>query len=235
VLLELAWTDIAIRLGLSFVAGSAIGLERGAQGRSAGLRTTLLVSLAASIAMILANLLLIEARRTPSGITSFDPLRLPLGVLSGMGFIGAGAILRRDDMILGVTTAATLWFVTMAGLCFGGGQLALGVAAAVLGLLILHGLEWAEDLIPRERKGTLVLSVTADGPADATIQSRLAATGFRATPRSLAYDGPSQNRTLSYEVSWRARRTETRVPPLLADFAADPGVASLNWTETPVT
>ena len=50
-------------------------------------------------------------------------MRLPLGILSGVGFIGAGAILRRGDTVRGVTTAATIWLVTVVGRCFGGGQL----------------------------------------------------------------------------------------------------------------
>ena len=57
-----------------------------------------------------------------------DLMRLPLGILSGMGFIGAGAILRKGEMVLGVTTAATLWMVTMLGLCFGAGKILLGTA-----------------------------------------------------------------------------------------------------------
>lgn len=54
-----------------------------------------------------------------------DLMRLPLGILTGMGFIGGGAILRRDGFVFGVTTAATLWFVTAIGLCFGVGRLRL--------------------------------------------------------------------------------------------------------------
>ena len=66
-----------------------------------------------------------------------DLMRLPLGILSGMGFIGAGAIFRRGDAVVGVTTAATLWFVTVMGLCFGAGQLPLGAAMLAVGLGVL--------------------------------------------------------------------------------------------------
>ena len=62
---------------------------------------------------------------TDSFVT-LDLMRLPLGILTGMGFIGAGAILKKGDIVLGVTTATTLWFVTVLGLCFGGGQWILG-------------------------------------------------------------------------------------------------------------
>ena len=71
-------------------------------------------------------------------------MRLPLGILSDMGFIGAGAIVRRDNLVRGVTTAATLWFAAVMGLCFGGGQLSLGLAALALAIFVLWPLKWVE-------------------------------------------------------------------------------------------
>ena len=126
--LTLTWQDIAIRLALSVVAGGLIGLDRGEHGRPAGLRTTLLVCLAAAVSMVQANLLLATTGKAGNSFVVLDLMRLPLGILTGMGFIGGGAILRRDGFVLGVTTAATLWFVTVMGLCFGGGQIKLGIA-----------------------------------------------------------------------------------------------------------
>jgi hypothetical protein len=117
--------DIAIRLGLSILAGVVIGFDRSEHGKIAGLRTTALVGLAASLAMIQVNLLLSTAGRSPSSFVTMDVMRLPLGILTGVGFIGAGAILRRDEVVFGVTTAATLWLVTVVGLCLGAGQIAL--------------------------------------------------------------------------------------------------------------
>lgn len=109
-----------------------IGLNRGERGHAAGLRTTTLVCLAASVAMIQMNLLLPVAGKKSDFFSVMDIMRLPLGILSGMGFIGAGAILRKGDTVSGVTTAATLWLVTVIGLCFGGGQLWLGAATTGL-------------------------------------------------------------------------------------------------------
>src|SRR4051794_23049944 len=130
---HLEWSQIALRLGFTAVAGALVGLNRGEHGHPAGLRTTMLVCLAASVAMIQANILLGTVGKTPDSYVNFDVMRLPLGILSGMGFIGGGAILRRGNIVIGVTTAATLWFVTVMGLCFGGGQLTLGTTMLVLG------------------------------------------------------------------------------------------------------
>jgi putative Mg2+ transporter-C (MgtC) family protein len=100
----------------TIVAGGWIGFNRGEHGRPAGLRTTLLVALAACFAMIQVNILLPTAGRPANSFVMNDLMRLPPGILSGMGFIGAGAIVRRDNFVVGITTAATLWFVTVIGL-----------------------------------------------------------------------------------------------------------------------
>ncbi len=101
----------------------------------------MLVCLAASISMIQANLLMDTVGKAGNSFIVLDLMRLPLGILTGVGFIGAGAILRKENRVLGVTTAATLWFVTVMGLCFGGGQLGLGITALVIGLIVLGGLK----------------------------------------------------------------------------------------------
>ena len=164
------WSDLAVRLLCAGVAGLVIGFDRGEHGRPAGLRTTMLVCLAACVAMIQANLLLAQAGKPSDSFVVLDLMRLPLGILSGMGFIGAGAIMRRDNLVLGVTTAATLWFVTVIGLCFGGGQIALGFAGLAIGVFVLTGLRFLEPLIRKDHEATLVVCVMADGPTEQEIQ-----------------------------------------------------------------
>src|SRR5579872_3352446 len=172
------WYDITLRLALTVVAGVLLGLNRSERGRAAGLRTNVLVCLAASIAMIQTNLLNDSRGKSSDSFAVMDTMRLPLGILTGMGFIGAGAILRRGEMIKGVTTAATLWLVTAVGLCFGGGQLMLGGAGTVLGLFALWGLQGLESWIHQDRHGTLVLHATMDGPSEEEIRTTLAAAGY---------------------------------------------------------
>jgi putative Mg2+ transporter-C (MgtC) family protein len=106
--LALTWNEIAIRLFCTVAAGALIGLNRSEHGRAAGLRTSILVCLAACVAMLQVNLLLPLAGRSSNSFVMNDLMRLPLGILSGMGFIGGGAILRRDNFVVGVTTAATV-------------------------------------------------------------------------------------------------------------------------------
>src|SRR6266566_616795 len=100
---SLEWGDLLLRLVATIGAGTVIGTNRGERGKPAGLRTTVLVCLAASISMLLANTLLKTVGKTPDSYIQLDVMRLPLGILTGMGFIGAGTILRREDLVTGVT------------------------------------------------------------------------------------------------------------------------------------
>ncbi len=133
--ITLTWPEIALRLVCTLLAGAVIGLNRSEHGRAAGIRTAILVCLAACLAMLQVNLLLPLAGRPPDSFVMNDLMRLPLGILSGMGFIGAGAIVRRDNFVVGVTTAATMWYLTVLGLCFGGGQIMLVSSARYRGCL----------------------------------------------------------------------------------------------------
>jgi len=139
--LHITWADIAVRLVSALIAAAILGYNRGEHGKAAGLRTTMLVCLAAALAMVAVNILLPLAGRSPDSFVTTDLMRLPLGILTGVGFIGGGAILRRGNLVTGVTTAATLWYVTVVGLCFGGGQILLGCIATAIGALVL----WAAE------------------------------------------------------------------------------------------
>ena len=112
---DIEWPAIALRVALTAIASAVIGINRDELDRPVGLRTTMLVAIAAAISMGQVNLLLPTAGKPSDSFVMLDLMRLPLGVLSGMGFIGAGAIVRRNDLVQGVTTAATLWYVTMMG------------------------------------------------------------------------------------------------------------------------
>jgi putative Mg2+ transporter-C (MgtC) family protein len=228
--LTLTWQEIALRLTLSVTAGALIGLDRGERGRPAGLRTTLLVCLAAAVAMIQTNLLLATKGRASDSFIMLDLMRLPLGILTGMGFIGGGAILRRDNIVLGVTTAATLWFVTVVGLCFGGGQIALGIAAFALGMIVLEGLRWFEYRMKQEQHGTLHLTTEGDKPEQGAIRALVQQAGYKITGvSSVACDNQARKRQLEFNVQWRSAPHNVDVPPFLRDLVSDPHVITALW------
>jgi putative Mg2+ transporter-C (MgtC) family protein len=225
----LDWQHVAIRLILTVVAGLVIGFNRGEHGRPAGMRTTLLVCLAASLSMIQANLLMNSVGKAHDSFVVLDLMRLPLGILSGMGFIGAGAILRKDNLVLGVTTAATLWFTTMMGLCFGGGQLELGTAALILGLGTLWGLKHAENKIRQDARATLTLTISRNGPSEDDIRASIAQSGCTIISWGVAYARHGQSKELHSEIQRRVLPTETRPPDFVARLAQDPAIQEIRW------
>jgi putative Mg2+ transporter-C (MgtC) family protein len=162
------------------LAGAIIRLNRGARGHAAGFRTTILVCLAASVATIQANILLPLSGKTSESFAVMDLMRLPLGILTGVGFIGGGAILKRGNLITGVTTATTLWLVTVIGLCFGGGQFVLGVTATILAVLTLWALKWIDLAIPREHRARVVIACDPNWRVLEDVQNLLEPMKYRA-------------------------------------------------------
>lgn len=225
----LDWREISLRLLLTIIAGALIGFNRGEHGHPAGLRTTTLVCLAASLSMIQVNLLLGMAGKAPNSFVVLDLMRLPLGILSGMGFIGAGAILRKGDIVRGVTTAATLWFVTMMGLCFGGGQLVLGIVALGLGMMVLSVFQWVENRAPQDREAILRIEVGVDGPNDTEIIAELRHAGLCLAKWSVKYFDQAQRRELEGVVHWRSRPLDTLPPGIIERLALRTGVLRVEW------
>lgn len=128
---------IMIRLFLSLILGASIGFERELAGRAAGFRTHILLSLAATLAMMTSMY----------GFSGGDPARLATATITGVGFIGAGAIMRDGGNIKGITTAATLWIVTIIGLAVGNGYYVPAVITTILALVTLISLRKIERAI----------------------------------------------------------------------------------------
>ena len=197
--------EIALRLLLTVVAGAVIGFNREQHGGPAGLRTTILVCLAASISMIQMNLLLPTDGKTSASFGVMDMMRLPLGILSGIGFIGGGAILRRGGQVDGVTTAATLWLATVVGLCLGGGQLWLGAVGTAVAAVILWPAKWIDDHMASGHDGRVTLLATDGAPPADSLNARLAPLGVRARFSALERGAPSGAATARYTLHWRAK------------------------------
>jgi len=210
--LSLSWQEIAIRLALTLMAGALIGFNRGARGHAAGFRTTILVALAASVAMIQANILLPLAGKTPESFAVMDLMRLPLGILTGVGFIGGGAIFKKGDLVTGVTTAATLWVVTVIGLCLGGGQLGLGITATALTVITLWVLKWVDLAIPREHRAVMVVTADNGWSPMSDLPALIAPLQCRARFRKRTAGADPAKAEFCFEVSWRL--PERSKPPL---------------------
>ena len=125
--MNLTITDITIRLILSVVLSGIIGFEREHTNKPAGFRTHILVSIGATTVMISGLMMF----RDYSGISNMDPSRLGAQVISGIGFLGAGTILREGSTVKGLTTAASMWAVGCIGLVVGGGYYELSIISTL--------------------------------------------------------------------------------------------------------
>jgi putative Mg2+ transporter-C (MgtC) family protein len=196
------------------LAGAIIGFNRGARGHAAGFRTTILVGLAASVAMIQTNILLPIAGKTPESFAVMDLMRLRLGILTGVVFIGGGTIVKKGDLVTGVTTAATLWLTTVIGLCLGGGQLLLGMTATGLAVLTLWILRWVDVMIPREHRGRIVLACEPSWQVVDDAPRLLLPMKFRARFQERRFNEDSDRTDYVFELAWR--RPERATPPFEA-------------------
>jgi len=136
--------QLTLRLCLALVFGGMIGIEREIKKRPAGLRTNMMVSLAAALFMILAVELISDSREV-GDIMRVDPLRTIEAVIAGVAFLGAGAIIRGGDNIKGLTTGASLWVSGAIGVACGGGYYVIAAIATILAVLVLYVVVALED------------------------------------------------------------------------------------------
>ncbi len=135
--------DSVIRLLAAFLLGGVVGVERQIHGRPAGLRTHILVSLGAAVAVIAG----VQAEASFPDL-SIDTGRIIAGIITGIGFLGAGTIVRHREGVGGLTTAACIWFVAMIGILCGFSFYALAGIASAAALLVLLVLDALEERMP---------------------------------------------------------------------------------------
>lgn len=146
---HIAWlaqdAEYLLRILLGTGLGAAIGFERDLHGRPAGLRTHAIVALASATFMVVSTRFVFFQHYESGGLVEVDASRIAASVVSGIGFLGAGAILRTGFTIRGLTTAAALWLVAAIGMAAGGGMYVIAIFTTVVGLVSLTMLRRFED------------------------------------------------------------------------------------------
>jgi putative Mg2+ transporter-C (MgtC) family protein len=137
--------DMIARIAAGAVLGGVIGFERDIHGRQVGLRTHLIVAMASATFMVVSNHFMYFQNYDSSHHIEADVSRIAASVVSGIGFLAGGAILKTGATIQGLTTAAGLWLVTAIGLASGAGMYVEGVAVTLMGLIALTFLRLFED------------------------------------------------------------------------------------------
>ena len=166
---DLSTTEALLRLLLAAGLGGAIGLERELRDHEAGLRTHLLVSLGACVFTLVSAYAWTDWTFSQRSGTVFDPTRIAAQIVTGIGFLGAGAIIVRGINVRGLTTAATLWVVAAIGMAAGTGYYEVAVGASVLVLVSLGPLKLlSARLVSRVRPEEAVLGINLAPDGDGT-------------------------------------------------------------------
>jgi putative Mg2+ transporter-C (MgtC) family protein len=153
---------LLFKLLLATILGGAIGLEREIAGKPAGLRTNILICVGAALFMHL-SIYVAEIGYSPDGHPYGDTTRIAAQIVSGIGFLGAGAILHAHGAVVGLTTAATIWVVAAVGAAVGAGAYVEGIGTSILMILVLVGLRpFERRLLLRRRKVNATLRVNRD-------------------------------------------------------------------------
>lgn len=215
--------DILVRTSAALAAGALIGLERTYRGRAAGLRTYALVALGSALLVAAAEYAV--AWGAPG---TGDPTRVVQGIVTGIGFLGAGVIIKEGFSVRGLTTAASIWVVAAIGVAFGMGLHVAGVFATIVTWIALELLHRLEGHVPVQSMVHCQVGFRRDqrfdeGRLDALVRQH----GFSIDETSCRLDGATQ--MLEYELVMRSARYDG-IRGLEQGLLAEPAVASFRIT-----
>jgi putative Mg2+ transporter-C (MgtC) family protein len=225
---DLSWHDALIRITFALVAGLVLGLERESHGRAAGLKTSMLACVASCLAMILSEDFYRESLAV-AGMMRPDRARLAAGILTGIGFLGAGAIIRQGTLVRGVTTAAVLWFITILGLAFGSGHLMLGGIGTAIAIVALFALPYVEHKIKKDFYTSVTVSIALQGIGEEEIRSRIEQAGAHVQRWEIEYDLAERKRCLRCELKMRRGDVFLLSRNIVENLVGCAGVSHVKW------
>lgn len=196
---------VLIRLGLALAAGGLIGLERALHGREAGFRTHTLVCVSASLLMVLMVYQWDLVPQQYLDTVRADPTRMAQGIMTGIGFLGAGVIIKEGLTVRGLTTAASIWMTASIGIVIGLGLYIPAIIATVITLLTLSLFRWFESLIPAQvyAKFSVRFLQGKKHTDEDSLRDMMANHGIRAFDSS--YRLESEGGTFEYEMTIRTK------------------------------
>jgi putative Mg2+ transporter-C (MgtC) family protein len=202
--IEFNWlidSSVLIRLILAVLLGGVIGLEREMHGRPAGFRTHIVVCLGAT--MLIVGSEYYQSHFDPG--TVFDPNRMAAGIITGIGFLGAGAIMREENMVRGLTTAGCIWFVAGLGIVIGKGLFPLALWGTLLVFVMLVFFRYVENWMSVENYGELSIRMNLEKYE--TIKDRcleiIRDNGFLVQETRYRIDHVNQEIQLNYVLTYR--------------------------------
>jgi putative Mg2+ transporter-C (MgtC) family protein len=223
---DLSWLDVALRIGLAGVLAGSIGLERELRDREAGLRTHLLVGVGSALFTLVSAYGFSDFRYGIDTGFTLDPTRISAQIVTGIGFLCAGAIIRQGLSVRGLTTAATLWVVAAIGMAAGAGYYSGAVLTTVLVLVALWPLRIvAHRLVVaiRPEEGRLVVELPP-GSSAVPVLAELERLGTRVD--QLEIEDEEHRRSVAATVRLRDRQLAPEVVAALSELE---GVRRVEW------
>lgn len=213
--------EISFRLVAALAAGGIIGLERSYRGRAAGFRTHALVCIASTLLMMVT---VYESQWFPhaGGRVTIDPTRMAQGIMTGIGFLGAGVIVKEGLTVRGLTTAASIWTTAAIGILAGIGFYFAAGLGVVLTLGTLSVFRWIEGRMPTELYANFTVRFARDAVMpEPVLLDLVAKQGFSVA--HLNYRLASEGRQFEYRMVLRTLKSEN-VRRLAETLNAEPGV-----------
>jgi putative Mg2+ transporter-C (MgtC) family protein len=204
--------EIILRLALASFLGGLVGLEREVHGREAGVRTYLLVALGSALIMIISEYLVFKYQgKFPGDIFRVDPGRIAAQAITGIGFLGAGVILRYKNSIIGLTTAACMWVVCAVGLAIGSGYYLFGSVVSGIAILSLLGLKGIEKKLSKDwYKEMIIVSEDVEGQID-RVQEIIDKYNIKVTNFTIKRDLQNKEMTLDFRLRLRAVQPDRNI------------------------
>jgi putative Mg2+ transporter-C (MgtC) family protein len=224
----LEWPHVLLRLSVAAVLGGAIGMERELRERQAGLRTHLVVCVGSALFTLVSAYGFHEFLVSGGSLVRTDPTRIAAQIVSGIGFLGAGAIIRQGLSVKGLTTAATLWLVAAIGMASGAGYYSAALFATAGALLTLGPLRIVAYKIVRRYRpevDRLLVEIPAGGSPGAVLEA-VERSGGRVVSLEIAQEG--DRRSIAVDVELRG----IEAPQVVADVGEVDGVLEVRWTES---
>jgi len=214
----------AIRLLVAMLLGALVGVERQTRGRAAGLRTNILVCLGSAAIIMVFQKLSMDLNLDAGSIVRMDPARAAAGVITGIGFLGAGTIIKTKDFIRGLTTAASIWVVSAIGVTVGLGEYAIATALTLLVLIALYALHRLP--ITEDRYMSVRLRWTGDLELLGEITGLLTEAGVQIKSSEVTRQ---PNTHMCDVVIWLRTRKETAARAILGELQADKRFDEVGW------
>jgi putative Mg2+ transporter-C (MgtC) family protein len=213
------YLDISLRIVAALVAGAIIGFERSYSGRPAGFRTHALVCMASSVLMLVT---VYEAHWVHSVGDSIrlDPTRMAQGIMTGIGFLGAGVIMQEGFTVRGLTTAASIWITAAIGILAGVGFYFPMALSMVLTLGVLSIFRRIEVLMPAQAYYLFEVRCAREGPANETqVRELVGSGGFSIANLSYRLDDEGRTRRYSMTIKTTDRTAAGRLAQTLEHAA----------------